>query len=199
MHGGGIQVRKGHIVAGAVALVLVCSTVALASGGGGHADSGAVLKDFIWRCLNFGLMAGLLAYLLIKPIKNGLAGRREGIEKALRDAEAARDEAEARFAEYDAKLSRAAAEIVELQESLRREGEVERERVLANAHAMAEKIKAEAGKAAENEVLRARAELRQEAARLAVAMAEELLRKNINADDQKRLVSDYMSKVGELH
>jgi len=41
--------------------------------------------------------------------------------------------------------------------------------------------------------------LRAEAARLAVELAEELLKKQVSADDQKRLVDEYMQKVGELH
>lgn len=189
---------RNYLTRGAAALfVVLCVAAVAGASGGGHADSGAVTKDFLWRCLNFALMAGLLGYFLIKPIRSGLSGRRDGIEKALADAQAVREEAEAKFAEYDSKLNRAAAEIEEMRASLRREGELERERVLANAREMAEKIKAEAGKAAENEVARAKGELRREASRLAIAMAEELLKKNVSAADQQRLVDEYMSKVGE--
>lgn len=195
--------QRTLLIRGAATLALVaCSlTVAFASEGGGghHADTGAILKDFIYRWFDFILMAGLLGYLLAKPLRNGLAGRREGIEKALGDAVAARDAAEAKFAEYDAKLTRAAAEIEEMSAAIRREGELERERILANAREMAQKITAEAEKSAESEILRARAELRQEATRLAITLAEDLLKKHINAGDQQRLVNEYMSKVGELH
>lgn len=183
----------------ALALVALSVAVAGAETGGGHADSGAVAKDFAWRVLDFGLMAVLLVYLLTKPIRNGLAGRREGIEKALSDAVAAREAAEAKFAEYDSKLSKASAEIEEMSVAIRREGELERDRILANAHEMAQKITAEAEKTAESEILRARTELRQEASRLAIVLAEELLKKQINAGDQQRLVDEYVSKVGELH
>lgn len=185
----------------AFGLVLFCSTLVLASGGegGGHADSGAVLKDFLWRWLDFGLMAVLLVYLLTKPLRNGLVSRREGIEKALSDAVAARAEAEAKFSEYDAKLTKASAEIEEMSVAIRREGELERERILANAREMAQKIVAEAEKTAESEILRARAELQREASRLAIAMAEDILKQQINTGDQQRLVNEYMSKVGELH
>lgn len=189
-------------IAAALALVVLAAAVACASGGAEgahHADSGAVAKDFAWRVLDFGLMAVLLVYLLTKPIRNGLAGRREGIEKALSDAVAAREAAEAKFAEYDSKLAKASAEIEEMSAAIRREGELERERILANAHDMAQKITAEAEKSAESEILRARTELRQEASRLAIVLAEELLKKQINAGDQQRLVDEYVSKVGELH
>jgi F-type H+-transporting ATPase subunit b len=186
----------------ALALLLACGlpVLALAAGGGEHhADSGAVMKDFIWRCVNFAVMAGLLIYFVRKPIKNGLQGRRAEIEKALSDATAAREAAEAKVREYQDKLAKAAAEIDTIYAAIRREGELERDRILASAKEMAAKIEQEADSKAASAVARARAELRAEAARLAVELAEELLQKNVTAADQKRLVDEYMQKVGELH
>ena len=58
------------------------------------------------------------------------------------------------------------------------EGELERERILANAREMAEKITLEAEKSAANEVAKARAELRREATRMAIEIAEDILKKN---------------------
>jgi len=196
----GMTMRKGTIIAVGTLLLTGLAAAALASGGEGHhVDSGVLLKDFLWRCLSFGVTLGLVVYFVRTPIRKGLAGRREGIEKALRDAEAAKAEAEAKFAEYDRKLSKASAEIEEIQDAIRREGELERERTLASAREMAEKIKQEAEKSAANEIAKARAELRQEAARMAIAIAEDLLKKNVTGEDQSRLVSEYMQKVGELH
>jgi len=196
----GMTMRKWTTVAICTLLLTGLTAAAFASGGEGHhVDSGVLLKDFLWRCLSFGVTLGLVVYFVRKPIRKGLAGRREGIEKALRDAEAAKAEAEAKFAEYDRKLSKASAEIEEIQNDIRREGEVERERTLASAREMAEKIKQEAEKSAANEIAKARAELRQEAARMAIAIAEDLLKKNVTGEDQSRLVSEYMQKVGDLH
>lgn len=194
-----LQNKRIGRMAAALALVALAAGVACAAGGGGHADSGVVAKDFAWRILDFALMIGILIYFLTKPIRNGLAGRREGIEKALSDAVAAREAAEAKFADYDSKLSKASAEIEEMSAAIRREGELERDRILANAKEMAQKITAEAEKTAESEILRARTELRQEASRLAISLAEELLKKQMTAGDQARLVDEYVSKVGELH
>ena len=73
-----------------LSVLMLAPAAAFAAGGGGHADSGAVLKDFIYRCFNFALMAGLLAYFVTKPIRKGLKGRTEEIEKTLADAESAK-------------------------------------------------------------------------------------------------------------
>lgn len=184
-----------------LALLLVATTasLALAAGDGGHVDSGALLKDFLWRCLNFAVLFGLLFYFISKPVKNALRERRESISRELEEARRARDEAEAKFAEYDEKLDKAEAEIERIASDLKKEGERERDKIIAAAREQAEKIKQEAEKSAAFEVARARAELQQEAARLAVDLAEELLKKNINEKDQKNMVDEYMKKVGELH
>lgn len=182
----------------ALVMVSVCGTVACAAGGG-HVDSGVLLKDFLYRVFNFAIVVAILAYFLTKPIKKGLAGRSEEIEKALADAKQAKEDAEAKFAEYDRKLTQATEEIAEISAAIKREGELEKQKIIANAKAMAEQIEKDAGKAADLEIAKAKAQLQREAVELAVGVAEDLLKKNFTKDDDTRLIDEYMQKVGELH
>ncbi len=182
----------------AVLLVALLSGVACASGGG-HTDSGVLLKDFLYRILNFGIVVAILVYFLRKPLTKGLAGRREDIEKALAEAKQAKEDAEAKFAEYDRKLAEATEEIAGISEAIRREGELEQQKIIANAKQMAAKIEQDAEKAAELEVAKARTELQREAVQLAVNLAEKTLKKNFTKDDDARLIDEYMQKVGDLH
>lgn len=184
----------------ALFLVGLTGGIAFASGDGGqHPESGVLLKDFLWRVLNFGIVVALLVYFLTKPIKKGLAGRREDIEKNLAEAKRIKEAAEAKFAEYDRKLAQATDEIAEISDSIRREGELEKQKIIENAKAMALQIEQDAEKAAVLEVAKARAELQREAVLLAVGVAEELLKKNFTKDDDTRLIDEYLQKVGELH
>lgn len=181
-------------------LIATISGAAFASGGGGHeVESGVLMKDFLYRVFNFSIVVAVLVYFLTKPIKKGLAGRREEIEKALAEAKRTKEEAEAKFAEYDRKLARATEEIAEISDSIRREGELEKIKIIENAKNMAVKIEQDAEKAAELEVAKARTELQREAVQLAVEVAEDLLKKNFTKDDDTRLIDEYMQKVGELH
>ena len=173
--------------------------VAYASGGGEHADSGVLLKDFLYRVLNFVIMVGILWYFLAKPLKNGLSGRTKDIEKNLAAAEQAKKEAEAKFAEYDRKLTQATEEIAEIGDAIRREGELEKQKIIQNAKAAAEKIEKDAEAAVNLEIAKAKEQLQREAVQLAVALAEDLLKKNFNNDDDARLIDEYVKKVGELH
>jgi F-type H+-transporting ATPase subunit b len=183
------------IVSGLVLL----PAVVLASGGGGHADSGVILKDFAYRCFNFALLVGLVAYFVTKPIRKGLKGRTEEIEKTLADAQAAKEAAEAKHLEYSEKLAKATEEIASITDSIRREGELERDKIIAAAKELAINVEQEAENKAAGVVTKARTELREEAASLAVELAKDMLIKQVSADDQKRLVDEYMQKVGELH
>jgi F-type H+-transporting ATPase subunit b len=181
-------------------LLLLVPALALAAGNGEHhADSGALIKDFAYRCFNFALMIGLLVYFVRKPIRNALRNRREEIEKTLADAQAAKEAAEAKYREYSAKLEKATEEIAAISASILREGELERDKILESAREMSAKIQQEADAKASNAVASAKAELREEAARLAVELAEDMLKKEFSSNDQKRLVDEYMQKVGELH
>jgi len=183
----------------ALLLLLLLSGIAVASGEAHHADSGVLLKDFLYRILNFGIVVAMLVYFLAKPLKKGLAGRREDIQKALAEAKQAKEAAEAKFAEYDRKLTQATEEIAEISAAIRREGELEKQKIIENARQMALQIEQDAEKAAELEVAKARAELQREAVNLAVGVAEDLLKKNFTKDDDARLIDEYMQKVGELH
>ena len=179
--------------------LVLLPAVVLASGGGGHADSGVILKDFAYRCFNFALLVGLVAYFVTKPIRKGLKGRTEEIEKTLADAQAAKEAAEAKHLEYSEKLAKATEEIAGITDSIRREGELERDKIIAAAKELAVKVEQEAENKAAGVVTKARTELREEAASLAVELAKDMLKKQVSADDQERLVEEYMQKVGELH
>lgn len=192
------------LAAAAVCVAVVgLAAVGFASEGGGgahHPDTAAQMKDFGWRVLDFAVLVAIAVWALKKANVKGLLGdRRSGIEKALVEANTAREAAERKLAEYSEKLVKANKEIEEIQAAITREGEAEKARIIAEAKVAAEKIKEQAQQAAGHEILKAKAALRQEAAKLAVQLAEQTLREKIRKDDQDRLVGDYLTKVVELH
>lgn len=182
-----------------MAMVAVFAVLAGAAGDAHHASSEVLLKDFIYRTINFAALVGIVFYFVAKPFKKSMADRKQKIEADLKEARTARAEAEAKFKEVTLKLQKASEEIEKVRLSIHDEGEAEKNKIIANARQAADKIRSEAEKMAAREIEKARAELRKEASRLAIALAEELIRKNITAEDQERLVSEYLANVGELH
>ena len=182
------------------AIILVASVGFAAEGGGAHhPDSGAQMKDFGWRVLNFAVLVGIIVWALKKAdVKGTLAARQVEIEKSLKDAEEARDSAEAKLREYSVKLDQAAKEIDELHAAIVREGEQEKSRIIAEATGAAEKIVAQAALSAEQETVKARNEQRAEAARLAVDLASGKLGGAIKKNDHDRFVGEYLDKVVQI-
>lgn len=171
-----------------------------AEGGAHHANSGAQMKDFMWRTIDFALLVAIAVWALKKAdVKGSLSARRAGIEKTLQEAVAAKEAAEKKFAEYSQRLDQANKEIEVMSANMKREGELEKERIIAEANQAATRIKAQAEAAAAQEVLKAKDELRAEAAKLAVELAEQKIKQNIAKGDQDKLVGEYISKVVTLH
>jgi F-type H+-transporting ATPase subunit b len=193
--------------AGIVMLFVCVALLGLASacfasetGGAHHADGGKQMKDFIWRCVDFAVLFGIAFWAVKKAdVKGSLAARRTGIEKMLQEAIEAKEQAEKKFREYNEKLETANKEIEIMSAAMKQEGELEKVRIIAEAKIAAEKIREQAELAAAHEVLKARAELREEAARLAVELAENKIKANIVKSDQDKLVGEYISKVVTLH
>jgi F-type H+-transporting ATPase subunit b len=183
------------------AIILAASAGFACEGGEGaaHADKGAQLKDFGWRVLNFAVLLGILWYALKKAdVKGSLANRQAQIEKDLKDAQEGKAAAEAKLADYRGRLEQATKEIDELQAAIIREGEQEKERIIAEARIAAQKIAAQAAQSAEQETVKARAELRAEAARLAVEIATGKLTGAIQKADHDRFVGEYLDKVVQI-
>ena len=164
-----------------------------ASHGGGNQ-----LVDLGWRVLNFLIFAAILYFAAAKPIRGFLAGRIDDIRKELGDAEKSKEAAEKRLADHLKRVDNLEAEVKELCETLRREGEVERERIIEAAHEAADKIKAQAGFSAEQELNKAISLIKKETADAAVSLAEKILKKDIKKEDQKKLVSEYLESLGDV-
>ena len=179
-----------------LAVFLFRLTTAYASGGGETGgQEGLKWWNFFWRSVNFIVLAGVIYWLLAKKTKEFFSGRHRGIRTALAEAAAAREAAEKKFNEYSTKLDKATGEIEQISEMIRSQGLSEKERIIAEAGKAAEKIKEDTQTRMEQELKKASQQLRSETVRLSTQMAEELLRKHIQATDHQAMVEDYIAKV----
>ena len=157
----------------------------------------ARLEDLFWRIANFSVLIIILHVALTRRTVTFFADRKNAIQEALNDAVKARQDAQKKYEEVNTMLNKAKEEIEEIHFSFSSEGQRERDRIIKNAEREAEKIKKQAEQTAVQEIKKARFALRAEAVDLAVSMAEDLLTKNINKDDQKRITRDFIDKTSE--
>ncbi len=191
------RLKKAAAAAAATLLCLGLAGTALASGGEGGGVSDHQMWDFIFRLMNFAVMALVLVVLLRKPLKSGLANRSQTIADELAELEKRRDQARKEVALMEKRLADAEAEREAILAEFRAQGEREKQRILDEAQAMAERIKGQAKFTIEQEIKAAKAELRREVAEMSAALAEDLLKEHITAEDQSRLVDEYLTKVGQ--
>ena len=185
-----------------VSVIFACGTLWASSEGGGHGDEGhggegAFNKntDLIFRIMNFALLVGVLFFLLRKPVSQGLEGRRQGIKDELDDLERQKEEAQKQLAETKQKLTQLDAEVQRIVAEYMQMGERAKAKILEEARASADKLQEQAKKNIEHEFATAKQQLMAEMAEQAVAMAEELIRKNIQNQDQERIIDEYLEKV----
>jgi len=145
--------------------------------------------------LNFGVLAVVLYMAVRRVVNPGLAARRAAVETEIAEAKRLHDQAEAIHREYTARLAGLETEIATLKADLVKQGEAERDRVIAEAQARAERLRAEGTQAVEQELRALREELRREAVVAAVTAAEEAVRKGITPADQARLVDDFVASL----
>ncbi len=182
-----------------VALLLFGGTVVMASSEGGehegdHGAKGWVATD-TYRVMNFAVLAIGLFLVLKKPVAQALGGRIQGIKEQLQDLEEKKAAAEAKLAEYNAKMDELDKEAETLLAEYVKQGEDAKARILKEAEAAAEKLKEQASKNIEYEFQQAKEELKAQIVEKALVKAEEIIKEKINSEDQERLVDEYLAKV----
>ena len=177
-----------------VPMVLTAGAVWASSSEHEAAAKGFVATDF-YRIMNFVVLAVALFIIIKKFVVPIFRDRVKGIKDELDELEAKKQEAEKVLAQYNERLSLLDQEAEKIKSSYIEQGKEAQARILEQAKASVEKLEANAHRQIETAFERARAELQGVILEKAIEKAEAKIRKNISAEDQDRLVDDYLEKV----
>ena len=183
-------------LAGAAALTVFWPEGALGAEAGEVHHKAFSFVEEGFKFVNLLIVVVILYKVAAKPLVQFFQDRRDGIRTALADAKAARAEAEKLLEEQRSKVADLEAELDRIRETGERERAEIRSRMEAEQKAQADRLLEQTRGAIELETSKARAELQSHAAELAMGLAEEMLKKNIGAEDQERFVSAYLVKLG---
>lgn len=175
-------------------IFIINSGVALAASGGEGETKGWVATD-TYRVMNFAVLAIGLFLLLRKPASQALNARIKGIKEQLSELEIRKNEAEKTLAEYSERLSLLEKESEDIISEYVRQGNEAKARILEEAKQAAEKLEEQARRNITHEFEQAKFKLQKEILEKAIINAEELITKNITAEDQNELVDEYLKKV----
>ncbi len=193
--------RIGLIVVTLFVAVLAAGTVYASGPATGPTVLGiptAKWWDLLWRAMNFAVLVIILLKFAAKPIGNILKGRQLAIKEQFETLEAKKAEADKSYQSYEAKLSQIDQEVKQIMENAIAQGVEEKDKIIAEANRAAGDIKRQAEMAVQHEIAAIKFQLREEVANQAVLMAEELIKKNLQKDDQVKLIEDYLEKVGTV-
>jgi len=179
-----------------LAVALLGAEWAMAAEAGAHAKAFSFTEEF-FKLVNTLIVVGILYKVAYHPIRNFLKDRREGIRKALEESRAAREEAEKQLAEQRSKVADLEAELVRVREQGEKERAAIRERLEEEQENQAQRLLEQTRTTIELETSKARAELQNQAASLALSLAEEMLKKELGEADQERFVENYLAKLDD--
>jgi F-type H+-transporting ATPase subunit b len=181
------------IASGAAAVFLIAAPIfAAEEGSPSPADSTA---GWVFRWVNFAIVAGLIIYLIRKVGSPQLKERAKEIGAEIQKAGEFRNAAERERDEAGKRLSNVAKEIEQLRETAGHDEAAELERLNVLIQADVERIKHAANLEIEAAERTARLELKATAAKMAVARAEGMLHQQMTREKQTGLLSTFVKQL----
>jgi len=192
--------KRACLLAASICIMAAFGTAGSAGVEGAHHDAAGWSRfvPLAWSIGNFAILVYILYRFGGKKISAYLQERQKKIQSTLELAEKARDEAEEKARIYREKLEAVEEEIQRIIAEVKEQGEAEKNQIIEGARQAVEHIKKEARWAAEEEINRAAARLREDMVSLSAQMAEEILRRNLTPEDQSRLIRHYLQQMAGL-
>lgn len=150
-------------------------------------------KTFALQLVNFGVLLFILIYFGGKAMNKSLRARHEQLKAAIDDATRARDEAKQKVDTQARRVAELEKEVAALRGSMQQDSEREQARLIEAAQEKAKRIQEEMRFQIDQQVKAAEASLRAEVASASVKLAEELVKKSVNPDDERRLAQEFVS------
>lgn len=152
------------------------------------ATSGEWWVPIVAKAVNLILFFSVLYFLLRKPIREFFATRRAEVRATLDRAAQEKAAADEKMIALNARLNKLDNELADIRTQAEREAQAERVRMEAEAKVDAEKLRSLASREIEGAKQSALVQLREFTADKAVALAEQMIRKELTPQDDARLL-----------
>lgn len=150
--------------------------------------------NFLWIIINLIIFFVLMRLFLFKPIKKVLDERKKLIDEQFKQAGDAKSRAEDLEEQYRSQLETVEDEKKQIISNARLKAKNEYNSILDRAMDDAQRIKADAKKAADIETQKARLSVNEEIARLAMETAEKVIGKEASPETDSSIYNDFLGK-----
>ena len=152
---------------------------------------------FIAQILNLFIQVFLIKRFLFKPINEMLEKRKELADKEIREAREAKEEADSLKVRYEEGLAGARNEAAQIVQSAQKEAQLRADETVRKAQEQAVGIRKKAEADIAQEKKKAINEMKDEIGELAMDIAGKVVEKEINEEDHKKLIEEFIRNVGE--
>jgi len=149
------------------------------------------------QLVTFLVLLGALSYFVWKPLKKVMDERENLIHTEIDDAEQRKAEAVRLQEENEAVLRDTQAEISSMMDNAKQQAKKEQEAIIHDANTRANQMMNDAKVDIEREKEKAIRDINSQVSELSVLIAEKMISKEINQEDQKDLISRYLQEAGD--
>jgi F-type H+-transporting ATPase subunit b len=167
----------------------------LSEGAAEAAHHGGGILEMVARLFNFAVLAGTLVYFLKSPLAKHLADRGTQIRSDLVRAADLRASAGAQLAAIEQKMAALPGELDALRKQGAEEVAAEEARIRQAAEAERARLLEQARREIDSQLKLAERQLMARTADLAVEIATKRVKSTITAEDQARLVDQYLGRL----
>lgn len=153
--------------------------------------------DILYQLILFLVLLALLKKFAWGPLMGIMKEREEHIANEINAAESSRLETKKLLDEQRELLKEARQDAQLLIENAKKQGDVQRDEIIALARTEAERLKESAKLEIEQQKEQAVAAIRDQVASLSVLIASKVIEKELTAADQEKLINDYIQEAGE--
>ena len=151
----------------------------------------------LFTLLNLVLTFLILKKYLFKPVTKMIDDRQKEIDDIYADAEDARQKAETMRADYDRRISEAKDASAQIIAEATQEAHRRRDDIIVHAQSDADAIREKARADIELERKKALNGVKDDISRIALEIAEKVVERKLDADDQDRMVDDFLRHMGD--
>ncbi len=151
----------------------------------------------LFTLLNFLAVFFVLKHFLFQPVMKLIKDRQDEIDGMYADAGQAKESAENLQAEYEQKLSLAAETSERIVKEAMARGQSKEEEIIRQANAEASVIMEKASADIAQEKKKAINDAKDEISGMAMAIAEKVVGRELNAQDQDKLFDEFLNELGD--
>lgn len=151
----------------------------------------------IAQICNLFLQLFVVKIFFLDKIKAILDQRREAADKEITDAQAAKAEAMEIKETYEQNMREAKAQANEILVHAQKTATVRSEEIINDAQAQAVRIKEKAAADIAQEKKKAINDAKDEISGISMAIAEKVVGRQLTADDQQKLINDFLDNLGD--